>query len=918
MALSIGDGVFKLLGDMEPLKKELKSAKVETIAFFKEMGLLQDAHAKKAGEAGKALAKDVKKGALEFAIFGASLTAMLGACVNEAMKAEKSERGLNAAIEAGTNIAKAAAEEIPQMSEEAAQASRKINESYTEGMTDLFEKSAQEAEDSAHAIAVMQEDSVKKGLDEQQRFNDGIAEMTRDLNKQLFDLDENYGKQRRSTLESIFDAEKEYATKSADAYQSLIDAKKAMQDSIDDLEKNHLQDEEDRRISHEEKLADLFKKYNEDFLREESDRQLSHADRMQDLNYRYAKAKTTQEKADIQLEIDRENRDFAEKEKRAAEAREEIKKQRDKEIKDYQDQKDRADQDYKEKIEKIQAEGEAKDAEYAKNAFRAQQDYQKQRFLSQRKLIEEAHDHEEATQKLQIEYNHRVELAKDAFAKQTADAAYSFNKQVDDWQRAQDKNAEAAQKAADKIALAYEKGLRELKEKFSPAEMGEISNFPIRFTPPPLEEMDAMKQRLIDSTTLDHEEIMDVQKSFAQIALISKDIFEKALKTTADWAAGTNTEFREAGQRMALAMTYPERGMMMLKRSGVAFTQSQQDAVKQMVKTGDIMGAQEIILKNLSDTYGGRAAKATDTFGGRMKLTWRAIGEVSKEVGLALLPALDAVIKEIKPIAEAMQKWVEANRGLVQAKVTEWMKGLIETAKEVWKFIEPIATAIWDWVGAHKELAIEITAAATALAVGSPFLLGLAGLAKVVATCLGAVGLGGAAGWGLLALIGSVVALYQTLTNKMGRNFLNDLVDSIPGAQERLDTFFDWLYKKINGAVLPKDIGVAGGYTPPAYMSYPLPGPTGAYASGGIMRRAGMALVGEQGPELVRLPAGAQVYNAQQTRSMVSAGLALTLNVAAVHVREEADVDRIARRLGDMIETQLSKRGMITRGLRTV
>lgn len=43
-----------------------------------------------------------------------------------------------------------------------------------------------------------------------------------------------------------------------------------------------------------------------------------------------------------------------------------------------------------------------------------------------------------------------------------------------------------------------------------------------------------------------------------------------------------------------------------------------------------------------------------------------------------------------------------------------------------------------------------------------------------------------------------------------------------------------------------------------------------AYASGTMNSRAGWALVGENGPEIVRLPAGAQVYNSAQSRSALS------------------------------------------------
>jgi phage-related tail protein len=45
-----------------------------------------------------------------------------------------------------------------------------------------------------------------------------------------------------------------------------------------------------------------------------------------------------------------------------------------------------------------------------------------------------------------------------------------------------------------------------------------------------------------------------------------------------------------------------------------------------------------------------------------------------------------------------------------------------------------------------------------------------------------------------------------------------------------------------------------------------------SFASGGIMPYSGVALVGEQGPELVKLPKGSQVINNSQTEKMLGGG----------------------------------------------
>jgi len=58
---------------------------------------------------------------------------------------------------------------------------------------------------------------------------------------------------------------------------------------------------------------------------------------------------------------------------------------------------------------------------------------------------------------------------------------------------------------------------------------------------------------------------------------------------------------------------------------------------------------------------------------------------------------------------------------------------------------------------------------------------------------------------------------------------------------------------------------------PGSAFAYPTPAPIGVneYASGTSYARGGLSLVGEQGPELVNLPRGSRVWNADDTRNMM-------------------------------------------------
>lgn len=65
-------------------------------------------------------------------------------------------------------------------------------------------------------------------------------------------------------------------------------------------------------------------------------------------------------------------------------------------------------------------------------------------------------------------------------------------------------------------------------------------------------------------------------------------------------------------------------------------------------------------------------------------------------------------------------------------------------------------------------------------------------------------------------------------------------------------------------------------------ISLPIPG----FAEGGVMPRTGLARVGERGPELVALPAGARVFSNRESRELTR-GSGIT--IGEVHVHNEVD-----------------------------
>ena len=77
-------------------------------------------------------------------------------------------------------------------------------------------------------------------------------------------------------------------------------------------------------------------------------------------------------------------------------------------------------------------------------------------------------------------------------------------------------------------------------------------------------------------------------------------------------------------------------------------------------------------------------------------------------------------------------------------------------------------------------------------------------------------------------------------------------------------------------------------------------------ATGGL--RSGMTLVGEQGPELVRLPTGSRVFSNNQTRGMMGGGNTnnITINVQG-GLGSDAEMRKLAQRLGRMVNLEINR-----------
>lgn len=106
-----------------------------------------------------------------------------------------------------------------------------------------------------------------------------------------------------------------------------------------------------------------------------------------------------------------------------------------------------------------------------------------------------------------------------------------------------------------------------------------------------------MKERLgISDGTL--RESMAVLLTFKNV---SRDSFAEALEVSADLAAVMQTDLKSAVLQLGKALESPDEGLAALRRSGVSFTETQKDMIKELVETGKQAEAITLILQSMKE-----------------------------------------------------------------------------------------------------------------------------------------------------------------------------------------------------------------------------------------------------------------------------------------------------------------------------
>jgi murein DD-endopeptidase MepM/ murein hydrolase activator NlpD/phage-related protein len=153
---------------------------------------------------------------------------------------------------------------------------------------------------------------------------------------------------------------------------------------------------------------------------------------------------------------------------------------------------------------------------------------------------------------------------------------------------------------------------------------------------------------------IDDAEIQQAANVLLTFRAVSSDVFGDALGLAADLAAVLGTDLQGATLQIGKALNDPVRGINALRRAGVQFTEQQQDQIKAMVASGDVLGAQNVILDELRNQVGGVAEASADSTA-KIAVAWDNLREALGGPVIAVIDkALPAIIEAIDAMKPAM------------------------------------------------------------------------------------------------------------------------------------------------------------------------------------------------------------------------------------------------------------------------
>lgn len=148
-------------------------------------------------------------------------------------------------------------------------------------------------------------------------------------------------------------------------------------------------------------------------------------------------------------------------------------------------------------------------------------------------------------------------------------------------------------------------------------------------------------------TNFGDEATINAAAVLATFTSIRGDVFQEALATAQDMSSVMGSDLQSSIVQVGKALNDPIKGVSALSKVGVSFNATQKEQIKLLQESGDLLGAQSIILDELKREFGGAAAAMANPFEqvkNALGDVFEQLGMVAMDIGKRFLPAANQII----------------------------------------------------------------------------------------------------------------------------------------------------------------------------------------------------------------------------------------------------------------------------------
>jgi hypothetical protein len=177
-------------------------------------------------------------------------------------------------------------------------------------------------------------------------------------------------------------------------------------------------------------------------------------------------------------------------------------------------------------------------------------------------------------------------------------------------------------------------------------------------------DLEAMAEGLQRISLYDDDQILkEVTANLLTFTKVTGTNFDKAQVAILNLSTRLGTDLTSASVQVGKALNDPIKGVTALGRAGVQFTAQQKQLIKTLTESGDIAGAQAIILAELETQFGG-AAEAAANVDPYTQLA-NEIGNLSEDFGAIINDAIKPLVRFVRQAVDAIKGWSDETKATV-------------------------------------------------------------------------------------------------------------------------------------------------------------------------------------------------------------------------------------------------------------